>query len=100
MARSSRKGPTTHCSTSVASTRATRRRIARLSPEVTADVATILLSSFVIRHPVGGVLANNLQWLTGFRRLGHDVYLLEKAGYEDSCFDPERRISSDDPSCG
>jgi hypothetical protein len=63
-------------------------------------VATIVLSSFVVRHPVGGVLANNLQWLTGFQRLGHDVYLVEKAGYDDSCFDPDRRISSDDPSSG
>jgi hypothetical protein len=63
-------------------------------------MATILLTSFVVRHPVGGVLSNNLQFLTGFRRLGHDVVLLEKAGYDDSCFDPERRISSDDCGCG
>jgi hypothetical protein len=63
-------------------------------------VATILLCSWMVRHPVGGVLSNNLQFLTGFRRLGHDVYLLEKAGYEESCFDPERRMNSDDCSCG
>jgi hypothetical protein len=54
----------------------------------------------MVRHPVGGVLSNNLQFLTGFTRLGHDVYLLEKAGYEDSCFDPERRVSNDDCTCG
>ena len=63
-------------------------------------MATIILSSFVIRHPVGGVLSNNLQFLTGFQRLGHDVYLVEKAGYEGSCFDPERRASGDDSACG
>ena len=63
-------------------------------------MATIVLSSFVIRHPVGGVLSNNLQFLTGFQRLGHDVYLVEKAGYEESCFDPESRVSSDDCTCG
>jgi hypothetical protein len=63
-------------------------------------VATILFCSWMVRHPVGGVLSNNLQFLTGFRRLGHDVYLLEKAGYDDSCFDPERRLMSDDCSCG
>lgn len=63
-------------------------------------MATIVLSSFVIRHPVGGVLSNNLQFLTGLDRLGHDVYLLEKAGYEQSCFDPELRESGDDCSCG
>ena len=63
-------------------------------------MATILFCSWMVRHPVGGVLSNNLQFLTGFRRLGHDVYLLEKAGYDDSCFDPERRVMSDDCSCG
>lgn len=63
-------------------------------------MATIILSSYVMRYPVGGVLANNLQFLTGFARLGHDVYVVEKAGYDDSCFDPVRRINSDDCSCG
>jgi hypothetical protein len=63
-------------------------------------MAMILFCSWMVRHPVGGVLSNNLQFLTGFRRLGHDVYLLEKAGYDDSCFDPERRMQSDDCSCG
>jgi hypothetical protein len=63
-------------------------------------MATIVLSSYVIRYPVGGVMSSNLQFLTGFRRLGHDVYLVEKAGYEDSCFDPERRVSSDDCAAG
>jgi hypothetical protein len=63
-------------------------------------MATIILSSYVIRYPVGGVLSNNLQFLTGFRRLGHEVYLVEKAGYDESCFDPERRVSSDDCGAG
>jgi hypothetical protein len=63
-------------------------------------MATIVLSSYVIRYPVGGVLSSNLQFLTGLARLGHDAYLVEKAGYEESCFDPERRITSDDCSAG
>lgn len=63
-------------------------------------MATIVLSSFVFRYPVGGVLSNNLQFLTGFARLGHEVYLVEKAGWDDSCFDPERRVNSNDCSCG
>lgn len=63
-------------------------------------MATIVLSSYVFRYPVGGVLSSNLQFLTGFRRLGHDVILVEKAGYEDSCFDPVRAITSDDCSYG
>lgn len=63
-------------------------------------MATIVLSSFVMRYPVGGVLSNNLQFLTGFHRLGHEAYLVEKAGYDDSCFDPERRVDGDDCSVG
>ena len=63
-------------------------------------MAKIVLSSYVIRYPLGGVLSSNLQFLTGFRRLGHDVVLVEKAGYEDSCFDPVRGITSDDCSYG
>ncbi len=54
----------------------------------------------MVRHPVGGVLSDNLQLLTGCARPGHDVHLPEKAGHEDSCFDPERRTSSDDCTCG
>ena len=63
-------------------------------------MATIVLSSYVVRYPVGGVLSSNLQLLSGFRRLGHDVVLVEKAGYEDSCFDPVRGVTSDDCSYG
>ena len=63
-------------------------------------MATILLSSYVVRYPVGGVLSSNLQLLSGFRRLGHDVVLVEKAGYEESCFDPVERVTSDDCSYG
>jgi hypothetical protein len=63
-------------------------------------MARIVLSSYVIRYPVGGVLSSNLQLLTGFRRLGHDVVLVEKAGYEDSCFDPVRGITGEDCSYG
>jgi hypothetical protein len=63
-------------------------------------VATVVMCSYVIRYPLGGVLSLNLQLLTGFTRLGHDVYLVEKAGYPASCFDPDRYTSDDDCSCG
>ncbi|MCZ7525869.1 MAG: glycosyltransferase [Acidimicrobiia bacterium] len=63
-------------------------------------MATIVLCSYVIRYPLGGVLSSNLQFLTGFARLGHDVFLVEKAGYPDSCFDPDSYVSGDDCRCG
>ena len=63
-------------------------------------MATIVLSSYLVRHPLGGVLASNLQLIRGFERLGHDVYVFETAGYPRSCFDPVAGVSGDDPTYG
>jgi len=54
----------------------------------------------MVRYPLGGNLSWALQWLVGFDRLGHDVYLVERSGYPDSCFDPVRGTISDDCSAG
>lgn len=61
-------------------------------------MATIILTSYMVRHPLGGVIASNLQLIWGFAQLGHEVYVFEPAGYPNSCFDPVRYESSDD--CG
>jgi hypothetical protein len=50
----------------------------------------------MVRHPLGGVIASNLQLIWGFSRLGHDVYVFEPAGYQRSCFDPIKYESTDD----
>ena len=63
-------------------------------------MATIILSSYVIRYPVGGVLSSNLQLLRGFARLGHEVVLVESSGWPQACFDPHTRTLSDDPTPG
>jgi hypothetical protein len=63
-------------------------------------MATIVLSSYMVRHPLGGVLASNLQLIWGFSRLGHDVYVFEQAGYPKSCFDPIKYVSDDDCTYG
>jgi hypothetical protein len=60
----------------------------------------VLVGSWMVRYPLGGNLSWTLQWLLGFRRLGHDVYLIEKSGYPDSCFDPVRGAMGDDCSHG
>jgi len=36
-------------------------------------MARIILSSYVVRMPVGGYQSWVLQWLLGFRSLGHEV---------------------------
>jgi len=58
-------------------------------------LARILLSSYMVRYPMGGMLSWALQYALGFHRLGHEVFLLERADYPDACFDPERQTMSD-----
>jgi hypothetical protein len=60
----------------------------------------VLIGSWMVRYPLGGNLSWTLQWLLGFRLLGHDVYMVEKSGYPNSCFDPSRGVMSDDCSFG
>jgi len=63
-------------------------------------VARIVVGSWVVRYPLGGNLSWALQYLVGFHRLGHDVYLVEKSGWPGSCFDPVKGVMSDDCSYG
>jgi hypothetical protein len=63
-------------------------------------MARIVLGSYMVRYPLGGVLSSSLQWLVGFQRLGHEVYLVEKYGWPNSCYDPSQGVMSDDCSYG
>jgi hypothetical protein len=54
-------------------------------------MARVVVGSWMIRYPLGGNLSWALQWLVGLQRLGHDVYLAEKSGYSNSCFNPVTR---------
>lgn len=63
-------------------------------------MARIIVGSYMIRYPLGGMLSWSLQWLVGLRRLGHDVFFVEKANYPRACYDPETRLNTDDPSRG
>src|SRR5688572_21705655 len=81
-----------------ASVSSTRSPMAMDQPR--PDMARIALGTWMMRYPLGGNLSWSIQWLVGFQRLGHDVYLLEKSGYPNSCFDPEQGVMSDDCSYG
>lgn len=59
-------------------------------------MARIVLGSYMVRYPLGGMMSWVLQYLAGFHHLGHDVYFVEKAGYENACFDPVRGVMTDD----
>jgi hypothetical protein len=63
-------------------------------------MARIILGSYMVRYPLGGMMSWVLQYLVGFHRLGHDVYFVEKAGYANSCYDPVRDVMTDDCTHG
>lgn len=59
-------------------------------------MARVLLATYMVRYPLGGMLSWALQYALGLQRLGHDVYLLERANYENACFNPNHRTLDDD----
>lgn len=63
-------------------------------------MARVVLGSYMVRYPLGGMMSWVLQYLTGFLRLGNDVYVVEKADYPDACYDPSRDVVGDDCSYG
>jgi hypothetical protein len=63
-------------------------------------MARIVVSGYMMRHPVGGNLATFLQWVIGLDRLGHDVLYVEEKGWPYACFDPTTRASTDFPAVG
>lgn len=62
--------------------------------------ASVVLGSYMFRYPLGGMLSWVLQYLTGLKSLGYDVYFVEKSGYENACYDPSIEVMSNDCSYG
>jgi hypothetical protein len=63
-------------------------------------VARIVVGSYMVRYPLGGMMSWVLQYLIGFQQLGHDVFFVEKSGYTDACYNPSKDVMSDDCSYG
>lgn len=63
-------------------------------------MSRIILGSYMTRYPLGGMMSYTVQWLVGLRDLGHEVYLVEKSGYPQSCYDAAADVMSDDCSYG
>ena len=59
-------------------------------------MARIIVGSYMVRYPLGGMMSWSLQWLVGLQRLGHDVFFVEKSNYPDSCYHPLRKVNGDD----
>jgi hypothetical protein len=60
----------------------------------------IVVSGYLVRHPVGGHTWSHLQYLIGLRRLGHDVTFGEDYGWSHSCYDPAAGVMTSDPAYG
>src|SRR5919199_1212423 len=63
-------------------------------------MARIVVAGYVVRYPLGGNVWAHLQYVLGLARLGHEVWFVEEAGWEDSCYDPERDVMTSDPAYG
>jgi len=63
-------------------------------------MATIIVGAYMVRYPLGGMMSWVFQHLVGFKSLGHEVYFVEKYGYENSCYNPVDRTMSNDCSYG
>jgi hypothetical protein len=60
----------------------------------------IVCSGHLVRHPVGGHSWHHLQYLVGFRQLGHEVTFFEDYGWPSSCYDPADNTMTADPGYG
>lgn len=63
-------------------------------------MARIVIGSYLVRYPLGGMLSWALQYVVGLHRLGHDVVVVERADYPDACFDPIAGVMTDDATRG
>ena len=55
-------------------------------------MARIVVGSYMVRYPLGGRLSWACSILVGFQRLGHDVFFVEKSGWDNSCYDPATEL--------
>jgi hypothetical protein len=60
----------------------------------------IIITGYMIRHPVAGNMLAYFHYLLGFHRLGHEVCYLEESGWPNACYNPELGSYSDDPCYG
>ncbi len=63
-------------------------------------MARVIVTGYMIRHPIAGNILAFFQYLMGLRLLGHQVVYLEESGWSYSCYNPETRDWQDDPHTG
>jgi hypothetical protein len=63
-------------------------------------MSRIVVSGYMIRHPVAGNILAYIQYVLGLHRLGHDVVYIEESGWPYSCYDPTDRQWHAYPTAG
>jgi hypothetical protein len=63
-------------------------------------MARIIIGATMVRYPLGGMNQWVLAWFLGLHKLGHEVYVVEKSGWPDACYDLSKKIMTDDCSYG
>jgi hypothetical protein len=63
-------------------------------------VARIIVTGYMLRHPVAGNLLAYFHYVLGLHRLGHEVMYLEESGWSYSCYDPDTQEWQDHPQTG
>jgi hypothetical protein len=59
-----------------------------------------IVSGYIVRYPLGGLVLFMLHYLMGLKNLGYDVVFVEHYGWQDSCYNPHTNTMSNDPSYG
>lgn len=59
-----------------------------------------IVAGYIIRHPVGGQISSQLQYVRGLRQLGYEVVWAEHFGWPNSCYDPNAAGMTTDPRPG
>ena len=63
-------------------------------------MARIIVTGYMVRLPFMGNLLAFAPYVTGLQRLGHTVHYGEESGWDNACYNPQTRVSDDDPSYG
>jgi hypothetical protein len=61
---------------------------------------TVIVSGYIVRYPLGGLVLFMLHYLVGLKNLGYDVVFIEHYGWQNSCYNPQTNTMSNDPGYG
>jgi hypothetical protein len=63
-------------------------------------MARIVISGYMIRHPMAGLHLADFHYLLGLSRLGHEIIYIEDSGWPESCYNTIEQTYSSDPEFG